>query len=248
MKSLLAGAICTSLVALTACNNATDDSAKVADSNAKAPTTVHKEVKKTLTSGIIKSNFDESIRPQDNFYAYVNGGWLKSAEMPADKTSIGAFYDLRDNSDEQVKVIIDDVSKQENLVKGSNEQKVGDLYRSFMNTENLDALGTKPIQPLLEMVTAVKSKDDLATLFAQGEIIGISSPLAFYISIDAKDSTKYATHIWQNGLGLPDKDYYFNHGERFKKIRAAYVEHIEKMFSLAGLKDGKQAAKKLMAL
>jgi len=255
MKSILTGVICTSLVALSGCDNQTQNQTvantvgqSAAVTQVKTESPVQTAIKSTLQSGIVLSNMDKSVHPQDDFYDYMNGTWQKNTEIPTDKTTIGAFYDLRDKSDEDVKAIILEASKDEDAAKGTNEQKIGDLYRSFMNTDQLDKLGIKPIAPMLAEIDALKNKDDLATLFAEGEIHGVASPLGFYISIDDKDSTRYATHIWQSGLGLPDKDYYFNDGERFKKIRAAYVEHIEKMFSLAGFKDPKKSAQTIMDL
>jgi len=255
MKSILTGVICTSLVALSGCDNQTQNQTventvgqSAAVTQVKMESPVQTAIKSTLQSGIVLSNMDKSVHPQDDFYDYMNGTWQKNTEIPTDKTTIGAFYDLRDKSDEDVKAIILEASKDEDAAKGTNEQKIGDLYRSFMNTDQLDKLGIKPIAPMLAEIDALKNKDDLATLFAEGEIHGVASPLGFYISIDDKDSTRYATHIWQSGLGLPDKDYYFNDGERFKKIRAAYVEHIEKMFSLAGFKDPKKSAQTIMDL
>ncbi|PIP79687.1 MAG: peptidase M13 [Gammaproteobacteria bacterium CG22_combo_CG10-13_8_21_14_all_40_8] len=255
MKSILTGVICTSLVALSGCDNQTQNQTvantvgqSAAVTQVKTESPVQTAIKSTLQSGIVLSNMDKSVHPQDDFYDYMNGTWQKNTEIPTDKTTIGAFYDLRDKSDEDVKAIILEASKDKDAAKGTNEQKIGDLYRSFMNTDQLDKLGIKPIAPMLAEIDALKNKDDLATLFAEGEIHGVASPLGFYISIDDKDSTRYATHIWQSGLGLPDKDYYFNDGERFKKIRAAYVEHIEKMFSLAGFKDPKKSAQTIMDL
>ncbi len=249
MKSLLTGVLCTSLFALSACDKASDPkSATHEEHTHKVAEPVKEAVKVVLSSGIELSNFDKETRPQDNFYNYVNGAWQKNAEIPPDKTTIGAFYDLRDKSDEDVKAIINEVASKEKLAEGSTEQKIGDLYRSFMNTDKLNELGVQPIAPFLAQIDAIKSKGELASYFAQGEIVGISSPLAFYVSIDGKDSTRYSTHIWQNGLGLPDRDYYFNDKERFKSIRTAYVAHIEKMFDMAGLKDGNKAAQTIMEL
>lgn len=135
-----------------------------------------------------------------------------------------------------------------NLKAGSDEQKVADLYRSFMDTEQLDKLGIKPIQGELDKIAALENKDQLVEYFAHSQMIGGGTPLAFYIDIDSKDSSRYATHIWQYGLSLPEKDYYFNEAERFVNIRKAFVAHIEKMFTLAGLPNAKESAEHILAL
>ncbi len=204
--------------------------------------------KQVLVSGIDKSNIDKTVRPQDNFYRYINGAWLKNNEIPADKTAIGSFYDLRDQSDEDVKALIEELAATENLRNGSDEQKVADLFRSFMDVEALNASGTKPVQPILDEINKISSKQEFARFLGEYGHIGMTNPLGLYISLDAKDSARYAVHVWQGGLGLPDEDYYFNETERFEKLRSGYVEHIEKMFDLAGLKNGKSAAQTIMHL
>ncbi len=239
MKNIITSAVCTSLLFIAGCND---------DSSAKTVTETPVIQKTVLASGIDKANMDLSVRPQDNFYRYVNGAWLNTNEIPSDKTSIGSFYDLRDEADDNVKAIIEELAAAENLTMASDEQKVADLFRSFMNTEARDAAGIAPIQAILDKINNLKDKNDLAIFFGENQKIGVTSPLAFYISVDAKDSTRYATHVWQSGLGLPDRDYYFNETERFEKLRAGYIAHIENMFNLAGLKNGKAAAQTIMAL
>ncbi len=249
MKSLVTGSICSTMLLLVACQSGTDQQATTkkqkqtavaARAAASAPV--------QLTSGIDLSNIDKSVRPQDDFYSYVNGGWLKTHKIPADKTSIGAFNDLRDQSIADVKEIIKDVSRRSDLKPGSDEQKVGDLFSSYMDIQHRNELGLKPIADEINKIAALKNKDELAAYFAQAHIKGISSPLYFYVAVDAKDSSRYATHIWQAGLGLPDRDYYFKNDDRSKKLRTDYVKHIGKMFQLAGFKDPDKSAKKIMAL
>lgn len=238
MKAIITSAICSSLLLMTACTTQTESSDKAALVTQKTP----------LASGIEQANLDKSVRPQDNFYRYVNGNWLKSHDIPGDKTAIGSFYDLRDKADDDVKAIIEELAATENLIQGSDEQKVADIFRSYMDTKTRDALGTKPVQPIFDAINSIKTKSELATFFGKYQAVGVGSPLAFYISVDAKDSGSYSTHIWQSGLGLPDKDYYFNDTERYVALRAGYLAHIEKMFALAGIANGKQAAQSIMAI
>jgi endothelin-converting enzyme/putative endopeptidase len=241
MKTIITSAVCSSLLLLSACNNNTEST----ETSKPAMPAMQKTA---LASGIDKANMDLSVRPQDNFYRYVNGAWLNSSEIPGDKTSIGSFYDLRDEADDNVKVIIEELAATPNLKMGSDEQKVADLFRSFMDTDARNAAGITPIQPIFDNINSLKDKNELATFFGENQKIGVSSPLAFYISVDAKDSTRYATHVWQSGLGLPDRDYYFNEADRFAALRKGYVTHIENMYNLAGLKDSKAAAQTVMAI
>ncbi len=240
MKKIITGALCSSLLFVAGCNDKVE-TAKT--EKVQTPTTQ----KTLLASGIEQANMDKSIRPQDNFYQYVNGGWLKNNTIPGDKTSIGSFMDLRDAADDNVKAIIEELAATPNLVKGSDEQKVADLFRSYMDQEARDAAGITPIEPILTAINQIKDKSDVARFLGEYQSKGVGGPLAFYISVDAKDSANYATHIWQSGLGLPDRDYYFNEGERFAALRDGYVKHIANMYKLAGFENGEDAAKAIMA-
>jgi endothelin-converting enzyme/putative endopeptidase len=241
MKVMITSAVYASLLLLSGCINS--DSGNSAEQ--KSMETIQKTV---LVSGIEQENIDSSVRPQDNFYRYINGGWMKNHPIPSDKTAIGSFYDLRDQADKDVRAIIEELAATNGLPLGSDDQKVADLFRSYMNIEKRNADGITPIKPILLAINNIKTKDDLAKFFGSYSSIGISNPLAGYISIDSKDSSSYAIHIWQSGLNLPDKDYYFNNTERFVKLRDGYLTHIENMFNLAGLSEGKDAAKNIIAL
>jgi putative endopeptidase len=246
MRKLVIGGLCASLIAgLSACS---DDKAVVAPAADVAKTATATAVAQALTSGIDFDNIDNSVRPQDDFYLYVNGAWMNKADIPSDRTNIGAFYDLRENARDDVKVIIEDLSATPNLADGTDEQKVADLYRSFMDVETLNKIGIAPIQADLDKIAALKDKKELTAFFGANQVNGGGTPLAFYVEIDAKDSSRYATHIWQYGLSLPEKDYYFNQEERFVSIRKAFVEHIEKMYNLVGLPDAKANAEAILAL
>jgi len=242
MKTLIASAVYTSIILMSGCNQTTETTAEQQQEIAQNTQPV------ALVSGITQANIDTTVRPQDNFYQYTNGLWLKNSTIPGDKTAIGSFYDLRDDADNQVRAIIEELAKNQYLIAGSDEQKVGDLFNSFIDIETRNALGIKPITPLLKDIDSLKNKQDLARFFGQTQAIGLTTPFQFYISVDAKDSSRYATHVWQGGLGLPDKDYYFNEAERFVKLRKGYIQYIENMLTLAGLPNGKAAAKTIMKI
>jgi len=230
MKTLITSALCSSILLIAGCNEQEAQSTTV------------------LSSGIDRGNMDTSIRAQDNFYQYINGGWLKNSIIPDDKTAIGSFYDLRDEADNNVKVIIEELAATKGLQAGSDEQKVADLFRSYMDKRSRDAAGITPIQSILDKINNLKDKNELASFFGENQAIAIINPIELYIDVDAKDSSRYATHIWQSGLGLPDKDYYFNEAERFVKLRSGYITHIEKMYKIAGLDNGLSVAKAIMSI
>jgi len=127
MRKMFFGVLC--LFILAGCGGPTSDVA--------APT--------VLTSGIDRSNMDLSVRPQDDFYSYVNGTWLETTEIPADRTTTGVFRDLRESAREDVLAIIQNLAAEPDLAPGTDEQKVADLYNSFMDTERLEELGMSPL-------------------------------------------------------------------------------------------------------
>ena len=201
-----------------------------------------------LKSGIELSNVDQSIRPQDDFYRYVNGTWLDKTEIPADKSSYGSFTALRDKARLDVLEIIEEMSKRENLEPGSDEQKVRDLYRSFMNTEKIDTLGIEPMKGDLRRIDMINNPEELASYFVESVKLSTSSPFGFWIDNDSKQPTKYSVYFTQSGLGLPDRSYYLDKNEKSEDIRLAYLEHLQAMFSLADLQDPKIKANTVMKL
>ena len=201
-----------------------------------------------LKSGIELSNVDQSIRPQDDFYRYVNGTWLDKTEIPADKSSYGSFTALRDKARLDVLEIIEEMSKREDLEPGSDEQKVRDLYRSFMNTEKIDTLGIEPMKGDLRRIDMINNPEELASYFVESVKLSTSSPFSFWIDSDSKQPTKYSVYFTQSGLGLPDRSYYLDQNEKSEDIRLAYLEHLQAMFSLADLQDPKIKANTVMKL
>ncbi len=205
------------------------------------------EAPKPLVSGIDVAGMDTGVRPGDDFFAYVNGTWVQNAEMPADKSRYGLFDILRDESQEAVKAIIEE-SASGDFPKGTDEQKVGDLYTSFLDWEARDARGIEPLQPELERIDAIESYDDMAVYFAGALTRGLDAPFGAQQLTDFLDPTQYAILLAQSGLGLPDREYYFKDDPTSVAIRDKYVAHIEKMFDLAGITGGAKAAQTIMAL
>ncbi|MEM0542285.1 M13-type metalloendopeptidase [Flavobacterium sp. j3] len=202
---------------------------------------------KELTSGINKKNMDTLVKPGDNFAAYVNGTWIKNTKIPADKASYGSFDILYDQSQKDVKTIIEEAAKSNNAA-GTDEQKIGDYYASFMDRKTRDAKGITPIQPELKAIDAIVTYDDLAKYFGQANRSGVNIPFNVSVNTDFKDPTKYVLITWQNGLGMPEREYYIATDAKMVAIREKYVAHIEKMFQLAGMPNATESAAKIMAL
>ena len=222
------------MVALTACGQQ------------EAPTTVAgPEV--ALKSGIVLENMDPSVRPGDDFFTYVNGKWISETEIPADKASYGGFAILADEAQEDVKAIIE-LSADGEFAKGTDEQKVGDLYKSYLDMDTRNAKGVSALGPELERIAAVTDHEELAVYFAAAGRRGYPVPVNIGQVADFKNPNYYMIYAWQTGLGLPDREYYFKDDEASVTIREKYVDHIEAMFELAGLEDAAAAATEIMDL
>jgi endothelin-converting enzyme len=199
-------------------------------------------------SGIDKTNFDTSVRPQDDFYQYVNGTWLEETEIPADKSSYGPFHILYDENQVRLREIIENAAKQENKTSGSDVQKVGDFYASYMDSAKIETLGLQPLEKEFKLIESVETWDALAELYAHHSIIGVQQPFTFAVHQDLKNSTEYILYFWQSGLGLPDRDYYFNEGEKFDDIRTKYVEYLTKILELVKDKKAEELSNKVMEM
>jgi len=197
-------------------------------------------------SGIDTQYIDTTVRPQDDFFVHLNGKWLKTAEIPADKSSWGSFAKLRDDTLPQLRDIIEGLQKQKGL-KG-DEQKIADLYASYMDEAKLDQLGTKPLAGELSRIAALKDKKGIPTLIAHLTRIGVPTPYAVRVSQDARESTRYAAYMAQSGLGLPDRDYYLKKDDaKLADALAKYEQHVAKILTLAGSKDAAAQARNIVA-
>ena len=200
-----------------------------------------------LRSGIDTSYLDDSIKPGDDFFRYVNAKWMDETEIPADKSNYGTFNILGDAAQEDVKAIIE-MSATGDFAKGTDEQKVGDLYKSYLNTEARNARGVEPLQPEFDRIEAISSHEDLAVYFAGATKRGYAMPFGLEQFADMRNPGYYGVYAVQAGLGLPDREYYFNDDAKSEELRAKYVAHIETMYGLAGMDDGAAAAATIMAL
>jgi predicted metalloendopeptidase len=202
-----------------------------------------------LTSGIDLKLMDKSVRPQDDFYAYTNGVWLKTVELPADKSRWGTFDELRDKAVANMKAIIDAQIADTGKKNGSEAQKIADLYQSFMDQARRDAIGIKPLAADFARIDAMKDKSELPAMIASFNAMRVTAPVGMFVAQDAKDATRYVVVIGQSGLGLPDRDYYLNKGDaKLSDVRAKYQAHIEKMLAAAGEKDAAASAAAVVAL
>ena len=198
-----------------------------------------------MRSGLDLNHIDPSVRPQDDLFRFMNGKWLKESVIPEDRASDGAFYWLYEQAEKQVKqIILDQAASKAEL--GSNAQKIGDLYNSFMAEEKIEQLGLAPIATDLAAATSFKTKDQFFQILGELESRGLSGLFYSYVSTDNKDSSKNIVYLGQSGLSLPDEAYYRQ--DEYQEIRQAFLLHVEKIFELAKLPNGKAAAREVLAL
>lgn len=196
--------------------------------------------------GFDLSAMDKTVKPGDDFFRYAGGTWMKNTQIPADRSRWGSFNILGAKSEEDVKNLVEDVSRQSNA-KGSIEQKVADYYSSYLDTNKIDSLGLKPFEADLNRISSASTHEDIAAIVGTP---GVPStlPLGWFIGLDEKNPDRYALNVFQAGLGMPDRDYYLKPDPKFAETRAAYVGYIEKMLSLANVSGAGTLAKSIMAV
>lgn len=220
---------------------------KAPETATAANQTVAPAAQASLKSGIDLSNLDTQVKPQEDFFRYVNGNWLAKTEIPADKSSWGSFNELRDNADQQVLSLIKAAAAKP-AEAGSDTQKIGDLYRSYLDTAKIEALGITPLAADLQAIDALKTSADLATLWGKLQQSRYGTPIAVYVSQDQRNSSQYVTGASQSGLGLPDREYYLKTDEKSAQIKQQYQWMIAKFWELAGWPDGAKAAETVLAV
>lgn len=198
-----------------------------------------------LQSGIDLTAVDRQVRPQDDFYMYVNGTWMKKTEMPADKSRLSMFSELADQADLQLQAIIQEAAKAE-ASSGSNQQKLGDLYNSFMDEATIEKLGFQPLAPELKAIQGLKDHRQVATRSGHLFKHGVGGPLGFYVYPDAKNPGLYGMWLYQSGLTLPDRDYYLKDDEKFVTYRNALKEYAAALLSKVGYDNPERAAENIL--
>jgi putative endopeptidase len=222
----------------------------------------------TSRSGIDLSYVDSDARPQDDLFGHVNGRWLADYEIPADRATDGAFRTLFDRAEEQVRDLITEAAAaatsggggasaatsggggaSSRAANGTDEQRIGDLYASFMDEQTVAQRGVQPLLDELAAVDAAETPEALAALLGGLQRSGVGGGTGVYVDTDSKDSTRYLVHIAQSGLGLPDESYYRD--EQHAEILAAYPQHIAAMFGLVyggSADDHTETAARIVAL
>lgn len=195
------------------------------------------------SSGIDQSNFAEEFRPQDDLFRHVNGKWMAENEIPADRAAIGAFFTLRDKSEEAVRTIVETSSQASNDPIAS---KIGDLYASFMAEEKINAAGSAPITETIRSVYGTESIEDLLALMAKLQRSETAGLIGFYVYNDPGNPERYLFQIQQGGLGMPDESYYRE--AKSQELLQKYRGHVDNMLRLAGIEHSTEAAARILEL
>ena len=183
----------------------------------------------TLRSGIDLSHVETSVRPQDDLFGHVNGRWLAEYQMPGDRATDGAFRTLYDRAEEQVRELIMQAAAAA-APPGTDEQRIGDLYASFLDADAVEHRGVQPLLTELAAIAAAADPTALAAVIGVLQRTGVGGGVGLYIDTDSKNSSRYLVHVSQSGLGLPDESYYRD--EQHASILGAYPGHIAAMFAL----------------
>jgi endothelin-converting enzyme/putative endopeptidase len=194
------------------------------------------------TWGVATEDMDLSVKPGDDFFAYAEGTWLKNHPIPADKVGAGYNYELPDEIELQVREMVEAVVANP---ADPIARKIGDAYAAWMDEAGIEQRGLDPLKPYLARIDSVATRDQLVELMAQP---GYAAPIYLGIGADQDDPTRYAVRAGQARLGLPARDYYLLHGDKYEAIRAAYRDYIISLGKLAGLTDAEGRADRIIAL
>jgi len=220
----------------------------VAHANAAAPTDTAVATKVTASgraSGVELGNFDTEVRPQDDFYRHVNGGWLARTTIPADKSNYGMFGKLEDDVERNLKVIVDEASAA-GPSSPAEVRMVGDFYSSFMDETRVEQAGLRPLAPELERIAAIGDRRALLDYLAHAHLMGIKSPIGLAVYADAKRPDVNTVWIDQSGLAMPNRDYYLKDDARFAEMRTKYEAYVADVLALTGHEDAQAAARRVM--
>ena len=198
-------------------------------------------------SGIFLDNIDQAVRPQDDFFRYANGAWLDRTEIPPDEVRYGSWTEIRERNEERLKIVLEEAA-QADAKYGSDLQKIGDFYTSYMAEARANELALDPLQEELDLIAAATTHADLARNFGRNMSLQVGAPFDYYVDRDRKDTSRYLYYLWQGGLGMPDRDYYLEDDEKFAAMRAGYVDYVDRILTLAGWENSRAKAEGVLAL
>lgn len=202
---------------------------------------------------VVAVNFDymdSTVRPSDDFFRFVNGGWVDKTEIPADQGRWGSFNELREMTNETVLDVLESAAGNEKYSEGTDQRKAADFYSIGMDSLLAERTGITPLQSLFDQIEAINNVQHLQEYISKQQVYGGGAFFNFGILADLKNSKEMAAYLSQGGLGLPDRDYYTKTDARSKEIREKYLPHVAHMLGLAGTPAEEAAAQasRIMAL
>lgn len=203
----------------------------------------------SLKADVLAVNMDTTVQPGDDIFMYANGGWIKRNPIPGEESQWGIGNLVIEENTKRLRELSESAAK-ENAAKGTASQKIGDFWQTAMDTLKIERDGIKPLQPYLDKVAAINDVKSLQTTFAEFDQVGINGPIRFGVSQDAKNSDINALQMWQTGIGLPEREYYFKNDSSTVNIRAAYQKNIINTLVLIGYDSAKakEAATNIFAM
>ena len=198
------------------------------------------------TWGFDMAGRDTSVKPGDDFFQYANGKALEKLVIPSDRTSYGSFALLRELSDNRMKELVLGLANRTDLAPGSDEAKVADAYRSYIDEARIEQLDAQPLQPYLAAIRAADSHDKMAVYMGQTAGRFGSSFFGTGITIDSKQPTRYVVSTGQSGIGLPNRDYYLD--ARFADKKEKYQAYVGRMLEMIGWTNPTETAAQIVAL
>ena len=259
-RRTLALAASFALVLVSGCNSSTSETSEKATSVpvANAPAAAPAEVVEKPAVGMFgfdAAGMDHAVQPGQDFFDFVNGNWVKTTEIPADRSSVSTFSMLGEQAQKDTRKILEDAAA--DTTADGERKKIGDFYAAFMDEAGIEAKGIAPIQPELDAIAGLDDRKALSRAFgsslrADVDLLNATDRdtdrlFGVWISANLKQPDRYVPYLVQGGLGMPDRDFYLE-GGRMADLRKQYEAHIAKVFELAGIADGKAKATKILAI
>jgi len=192
--------------------------------------------------GVDLAMMDKSVKPGEDFFAYTNGNWLKTAVIPADRSYAGVNYELNKQNEDRLKAIMAEIGKSPDASLTPEGRKLRNLFAAFTDIAAIEAHAMAPAEADLKMVAGLTTKQQIAEAMSD-PALQLDGPFGAYIGSDDKSPTAYALRLYQSGLGLPDRDYYLRNDKEIVETRAAYTKYLTTMLEFAGVADaGKRAS------
>jgi len=191
---------------------------------------------------------DRSVRPEDDLFLHANGGWLAKTEIPADKASWGSFDMLFEKSQNDLRVLTEEIVQAADRAPGTDAQKVGDFYQSFLDEARVESLGATPLASELAAIDGLKTKTDLARYLAHAFKLNLTNPLVGFVDGDAGDPTREILYVFQGGLGMPDRDYYLKDEPRLTQYRVQYLAFLTTVLKMIAVPAPEFAAQDIFRL